>query len=138
MTTTWSMSNADLRILADLMTDSDRIDVDLGLASKDFARAQVAAQYPAAPEPLVHISAPDETYDPADGLPPWEVTGDLRQGDEANYEWTGPVMAAAVEAGLKVEDDTETSCSYFYCDDEATAKRLAEIIDEVVAAGLPS
>jgi hypothetical protein len=75
-----------------------------------------------------------EIYPPdkEDTHPHWSVIGDLRVGHDANYDYTEPIMAAARAAGLSVETDPETSCSYFYCPDEATARKVVDIINEIV------
>jgi hypothetical protein len=74
-----------------------------------------------------------DIHEPDDDDPQhWSVIGDLRVGHDANYDFTEPIMAAARAAGLTVEADPETSCSYFYCPDEATARSVVEIINEIV------
>lgn len=63
----------------------------------------------------------------------WSVIGDLRASDgDANYDYTEPIVTAARAAGLSISADPETSCSYFYCPDEATARQVVDIINQIV------
>lgn len=83
---------------------------------------------------------PINIWPPADfteGPYQWHVIVDMRQDDStANYEWSDAVKAKAREAGLDIEADPETSCSYFYCRNEADAKKVKEIVQQVWAEGL--
>lgn len=146
MMTTWSMSNADLRILADMMGDSDRIDVTLGECSMDFARRQVAAQVQARKEQeaidevfanAVRVHPPTDDHDPYEDPPPWHVIGDMRADDRllvSNHELSAEVVNRGTDAGLSFESDPESSCSYFYCDNEETAQAVAKICRQVMAS----
>jgi hypothetical protein len=65
----------------------------------------------------------------------WDVVGDLRRPDtdigDDNYEYSTQVTDRARAEYIKFEEDPESSCSYFYCETEAGAKRIVEIADEV-------
>lgn len=68
---------------------------------------------------------------------PWHVVVDMRENnDQTNYQWSDKLMNYVKAVGWDVEADPETSCSYFYCMDEAHAKMVAELVQAVWDEGL--
>jgi len=84
---------------------------------------------------------PIKIWPPADymdGPYQWHVVVDMRRSNnDANYEWSDVVVAKAKERGLDIEDDPETSCSYFYCRTEEDAQAVSELVRLTWAEGLP-
>lgn len=113
-----------------------------------LSRAVIARIYTYEDSELVWTSTGGDVWPPSAGgrmavNPPldddtkWWVAGDLRitnSLDETNHDYAQPVLQAARAEGLAIEADPEVSGSYFYCDDEATARKVVEIIDRIVPA----